>query len=73
MLPVVTIAGFEIVLGAAIVAMIVFRVKPRWPPIWLPISLFFLGTVISWLASETCAEDFRQIKNSTSTRWCSWW
>ena len=62
MLPVVTIAGFEIVLGAAIVAMIVFRVKPRWPPIWLPISLFFLGTVISWLASGDLRGGLPQIK-----------
>src|SRR5271166_4364144 len=48
-LPVVSIAGFEIVLGAAILSMIVLRVKPRWPAIWLPIALFFLGTVVSWL------------------------
>jgi putative inorganic carbon (HCO3(-)) transporter len=61
-LPVVTIAGFEIVLGAAIVAMIVLRVKPRWPPIWLPISLFFLGTVISWLASGDLHGGLPQIK-----------
>ena len=61
-LPVVTIAGFEIVLGAAIVAMIVMRVKPTWPPIWLPISLFVLGTVISWLASGDLRGGFPQIK-----------
>ncbi len=61
-LPVVTIAGFEIVLGAAIVAMIVLRVKPRWPPIWLPILLFFVGTAISWLASGDLREGFPQIK-----------
>jgi O-antigen ligase len=61
-LPVVTIAGFEIVLGAAIVAMIVMRVKPKWPPIWLPISLFFLGTVISWLASGDLRGGLPQIK-----------
>jgi putative inorganic carbon (hco3(-)) transporter len=61
-LPVVTIAGFEIVLGAAIVAMIVLRVKPRWPPIWLPLSLFFLGTVISWLASGDLRGGLPQIK-----------
>lgn len=62
MLPVITIAGFEIVMGVAIVAMIVVRVKPRWPPIWLPISLFFLGTVISWLASGDMRGGLPQIK-----------
>ena len=61
-LPVVSIAGFEIVLGAAIVAMIVLRVKPRWPAIWLPLSLFFLGTVISWLASGDLRGGVPQIK-----------
>jgi O-antigen ligase len=61
-LPVVSIAGFEIVMGAAIVAMAVLRVKPRWPPIWLPLSLFFLGTVISWLASGDMRGGLPQIK-----------
>ena len=61
-LPVITIAGFELVLGAAIVAMIVWRVKPKWPAIWLPISLFFLGTVISWLASGDLRGGLPQIK-----------
>ncbi len=61
-LPVISIAGFEIALGAAIVAMAVLRVKPRWPPIWLPILLFFLGTVISWLACGDLRGGFPQIK-----------
>lgn len=61
-LPVISIAGFEIALGAAIVAMAVFRVKPRWPPIWLPILLFFLGTVTSWLACGDLRGGFPQIK-----------
>jgi putative inorganic carbon (HCO3(-)) transporter len=61
-LPVISIAGFEIVLGLAILSMTVFRVKPRWPPIWLPILLFFLGTVISWLASGDLRGGLPQIK-----------
>jgi putative inorganic carbon (hco3(-)) transporter len=61
-LPVITISVFEIVLGLAIVAMVVMRVKPRWPAIWLPISLFFLGTVISWLASGDLRGGLPQIK-----------
>ncbi|HVO99552.1 MAG TPA: O-antigen ligase family protein [Bryobacteraceae bacterium] len=61
-LPVISIAGFEIALGAAIVAMAVLRVKPRWPPIWLPLSLFFLGTVISWLASGDLRGGLPQIR-----------
>jgi O-antigen ligase len=61
-LPVVTIAGFEIVLGLAILSMIVFRVKPRWPAIWLPVLLFFVGTVISWLASGDLHGGLPQIK-----------
>ncbi len=61
-LPVVTIAGFEIALGAAILSMIVLRVKPRWPAIWLPILLFFVGTVVSWLASGDLHGGLPQIK-----------
>jgi putative inorganic carbon (HCO3(-)) transporter len=61
-LPLVSIAGFELTLGAAIVAMIVLRVKPKWPPIWLPVSLFFLGTVVSWLASGDLRGGLPQIK-----------
>ncbi len=61
-LPVVTIAGFEIVLGLAILSMIVFRLKPRWPAIWLPVLLFFAGTVISWLASGDLHGGLPQIK-----------
>jgi putative inorganic carbon (HCO3(-)) transporter len=56
-LPVITIAGFEIALGAAILSMIVLRVKPKWPAIWLPFSLFFLGTVVSWVASGVQSGD----------------
>jgi O-antigen ligase len=61
-LPVISIAGFEILLGAAIVSMAVFRVKPRWPAIWLPVLLFFAGTVISWLASGDLHGGLPQIK-----------
>ena len=61
-LPVISIAGFEIVMGAAILAMVALRVKPRWPPIWLPLSLFFLGTLISWLASGDMRDGVPQIK-----------
>src|SRR5260370_31949514 len=61
-LPLVSIAGFEVVMGAAIVSMIVLRVKPKWPPIWLPVSLFVLGTVVSWLASGDLRGGLPQIK-----------
>jgi O-antigen ligase len=61
-LPIISIAGFEILLGAAIVSMAVLRVKPRWPAIWLPILLFFVGTVISWLASGDLHGGLPQIK-----------
>jgi len=61
-LPVISIAGFEILLGAAILSLVVLRVKPRWPAIWLPILLFFVGTVISWLASGDLHGGLPQIK-----------
>jgi putative inorganic carbon (hco3(-)) transporter len=44
---IVSIAALEILMGMALVAMIVTRQRWRVPPIWLPFSLFVVGTLIS--------------------------
>jgi putative inorganic carbon (HCO3(-)) transporter len=41
----------NILIGMAIASMLILRVKPKMPPILLPIGLFFLGTLTSTLLS----------------------
>ncbi len=41
----------NILIGLAIASLFVFRVKPRMPPVLLPLGLFFAGTVIATLLS----------------------
>ena len=56
-----SIAAFEILLGAALIAVIAAR-QWRWPPITLPLCAWFLLTVVSAAASGDFAAAFPQIK-----------
>jgi len=58
---VVSIAAFEILLGAAIVALIAYR-QWRWPPITLPLAAWFFLTLVSAAASGDAAAAFPQVK-----------
>ncbi len=58
----VSIRVFEILMAAALVALIVMRRPWRVPPIWLPLALFLAGTVISLLASGHIREGLPQIR-----------
>ena len=49
---VVSIAVSQILLGLAIVALLAARERPRIPPVWLPLGLFMLGTIVSVAFSE---------------------
>jgi len=46
-----SIAVSQILLGAALVALLLSRQKLRMPRVYWPLALFILGTLISWLAS----------------------
>jgi O-antigen ligase len=59
---VVSIRAFEILMALALVALIVTRSKWRFPPVWLPLSLFMLGTVVSLAASGHAREGLPQIR-----------
>src|SRR5580658_9150013 len=59
---VVSIAALEILMGAALVAMIATRHKWRLPPIWLPFSMFVAGTLLSDAASSHVRQGYPQIK-----------
>jgi putative inorganic carbon (HCO3(-)) transporter len=59
---VVSIAGFEILLGMALLSLLVTRAKWRWPQVTLPFCLWVSGTLISALASGEMRAAFPQIK-----------
>jgi O-antigen ligase len=46
-----SIAVSQTLLGLAIAALLIGRERPRIPPVWLPIGLFMLGTIVSLAAS----------------------
>jgi O-antigen ligase len=58
----VSIRAFEILMAAALLALIVTRRRWRLPPVWLPLSLFLLGTLLSLIASGHAREGLPQVK-----------
>lgn len=58
-----SIAIFHIFLGGALLAMIVGRVRPRFPRITLPLALFAAGTVIAFAFSEIPSAGISQLKH----------
>jgi putative inorganic carbon (HCO3(-)) transporter len=59
---VVSIAAFELLMGAAVLAIIATRTPWRAPRVWLPLALFMAATVASLLASGHVRQGFPQIK-----------
>ncbi len=62
---VISIAGFEILLGAALVAALLdkaVRKDWRWPPVLLPLSIWFALTLVSAAASGDARAAFPQFK-----------
>ncbi|MGP8245979.1 MAG: O-antigen ligase family protein [Bryobacteraceae bacterium] len=57
-----SIAASQILLGLALAALFLSGEKLRLPRIWLPLALFMLGTVVSWLANGQFAVGIPQIK-----------
>jgi O-antigen ligase len=57
-----SIAVSQILLGAAVLALLLSRTKLRLPPVWAPLALFMAGTVISLLASGYPAAGLPQIR-----------
>lgn len=58
-----SIAIFHIFLGGALLAMIVGRIRPRFPRITLPLALFALGTVIAFAFSQVPSAGLSQLKH----------
>jgi O-antigen ligase len=59
---VVSIRAFEILLAAALLAVIVSRRSWRVPPVWIPLSLFVMGTLASLAASGQVREGLPQVR-----------
>jgi putative inorganic carbon (HCO3(-)) transporter len=58
----VSIRVFEILMAVALVVLIVTRRRWRLPPVWLPLSLFLLGTLVSLFASGHIHEGLPQVR-----------
>jgi len=56
------IAPSQILLGAAIAALLATRTRWRLPPVWVPLALFLAGTLISMAFSGDPAAGFPQVK-----------
>src|SRR5580700_3669700 len=59
---VVSIAAFEILMGAALVALIATRTPLRVPRIWIPFAVFAAGTIVSMTASGHFRQGLPQVK-----------
>ena len=57
-----SIAISQILLGLAIAALLLSGAKLRLPPVWIPLGLFLLGTVISLLLAHDPAAGLPQIR-----------
>jgi O-antigen ligase len=60
--PLVSVAATEILMGAALVALIVLRRRWRVPGLWLPLAIFMLLTLTSLVANGHFREGLPQIK-----------
>jgi putative inorganic carbon (HCO3(-)) transporter len=58
----ISIRVFEILMAAALLGLIFTRRKWRVPPVWLPLLLFLLGTLISLVASGHIREGLPQVR-----------
>jgi putative inorganic carbon (HCO3(-)) transporter len=58
----VSIRVFEILMAVAFIALILTRRRWRVPPVWLPLSLFLLGTLVSLLVSGHIHDGLPQVR-----------
>src|ERR1700689_1932511 len=58
----VSIRVFEILMALAVVTLIVTRRRWRVPPVWLPLTLFLSGTLVSLLVSGHIHDGLPQVR-----------
>ena len=59
---IVSIRVFEILMAVALVVLLVARQRWRMPPVWLPLSLFMFGTLVSLAVSGHIREGLPQVR-----------
>ena len=59
---VISITAFEVLMGLAVAGLIVTRQPWRLPPIWIPLAVFMLGTMVSLAASGHIREGLPQVR-----------
>jgi len=57
-----SIAASQILLALAFAALLLSGAKLRFPPVWIPIALFVLGTLVSLALSDDPADGLSQIR-----------
>ena len=57
-----SIAACQILLAMAFAALLLSGAKLRLPPVWLPIALFMVGTLISLGLSDDPADGLSQVR-----------
>jgi O-antigen ligase len=58
----ISIRVFEILMAVALIALLVTRRRWRLPPVWLPLSLFLLGTLLSLFVSGHIRDGLPQVR-----------
>jgi len=59
---VVSITAFEILMALALASLLLTRERWRLPPVWIPLALFMLGTLLSLAASGHAREGLPQVR-----------
>ena len=60
--PLISIRVFEVLMAAGILALLITRSQWRVPPIWIPLALFLLGTLVSLFASGHIRDGLPQVR-----------
>jgi len=58
----ISITAFEVLMALALVTLVVSRKSWRLPPIWIPLAVFLIGTMVSLAASGHIREGLPQIR-----------
>ena len=66
---VVSIAALEILMAMAFLAVVFTRQRWRIPPVWLPLSLFIVATLISVADSGHVRGGWPQVTASAASTW----
>ncbi len=61
-LTVISITAFEALMGLTLLWLLVSRTRFRVPPVWIPLALFIVGTIVSLAASGHFSQGIPQLR-----------